>query len=66
LATRRILYAGIVPGASEEACRVEIMNANWIAGADGEDGAFKLTQPLNQEPAGAQKSREHKASPAHV
>jgi hypothetical protein len=42
LATRRILYAGIVPGASEEARRVKIMNANWIAGADGEDGGFEL------------------------
>jgi hypothetical protein len=42
LATHRILYAGIVPGASEEARRVKIMNANWIAGADGEDGGFEL------------------------
>jgi hypothetical protein len=31
-----------VPGASEEARRVKIMNANWIAGADGEDGDFEL------------------------
>ena len=31
-----------MPGASEEACRVKIMNANWVAGADGEDGAFQL------------------------
>src|SRR5207248_4949287 len=42
LATRRSLYAGNVPGASEEARRVKIMNANWIAGADGEDGDFEL------------------------
>ena len=27
-----------MPGASEEARRVKIMNANWIAGADGDDG----------------------------
>ena len=31
-----------VPGASEEARRVKIMNANWAAGADGEDGHFEL------------------------
>ncbi len=31
-----------MPGASEEARRVKIMNANWVAGADGEDGAFEL------------------------
>ena len=42
LATRRNLYAGNVPGASEEARRVKIMNANWIAGADGDDGDFEL------------------------
>jgi hypothetical protein len=42
LATRRSLYAGNVPGASEEARRVKIMNANWIAGADGDDGDFQL------------------------
>src|SRR5437660_12079411 len=35
-------YAGNVPGASEEARRVKIMNANWIAGADGDDGDFEL------------------------
>ena len=42
LATRRSLYAGGVPGASEEARRVKIMNANWIAGGDGADGEFEL------------------------
>jgi hypothetical protein len=31
-----------VPGASEEARRVKIMNTNWLAGADGEDGRFEL------------------------
>ena len=31
-----------MPGASEEARRVKIMNANWIAGADGDDGDFEL------------------------
>jgi hypothetical protein len=42
VATRRSLYAGNVPGASEEARRVKIMNANWIAGADDDDGDFEL------------------------
>jgi hypothetical protein len=42
LATRRTLYSGNVPGASEEARRVKIMNADWIAGADGHDGDFEL------------------------
>ena len=31
-----------MPGASEEARRVKIINANWIAGADGGDGGFEL------------------------
>jgi hypothetical protein len=31
-----------VRGASQEARRVKIMNANWIAGADGDDGDFEL------------------------
>jgi hypothetical protein len=31
-----------VPGASEQARRVKILNANWTAGQDGEDGRFKL------------------------
>ena len=43
LATRRSLYSlRLMPGASEEARRVKIMNANWSAGADGEDGGFEL------------------------
>jgi hypothetical protein len=37
-----IFTLGTVPGASEEARRVKIMNANWIAAADGEDGRFEL------------------------
>jgi hypothetical protein len=43
LATRRSLYAGNVPGASEEARRVKIMNANWIAGDDGDDELMIVT-----------------------
>jgi hypothetical protein len=31
-----------MPGASELARRVEILNANWIAGGDGEDGLFEV------------------------
>ena len=31
-----------MPGASDEARRVKIMNVNWAAGADGEDGRFEL------------------------
>jgi hypothetical protein len=31
-----------VPGASEQASRVKIMNANWEAGPDGSDGRFQL------------------------
>lgn len=33
---------GGVPGASDEARRVKNLNANWIAGADGEDGHFDV------------------------
>jgi len=31
-----------MPGASEQARRVEVVNANWIAGGDGEDGLFEV------------------------
>jgi hypothetical protein len=31
-----------VPGASEQARRVKIMNGNWVAGANAEDGRFEL------------------------
>jgi hypothetical protein len=31
-----------VPGASEQASRVKIMNANWEAASDGDDGRFQL------------------------
>ena len=31
-----------MPGASEQARRVEILNANWIAGGDGKDGLFEV------------------------
>ncbi len=31
-----------MPGASEQARRVAIMNANWVAGGDGEDGLFQV------------------------
>jgi hypothetical protein len=31
-----------VPGASEQIRRVKVMNANWMAGGEGEDGRFEL------------------------
>jgi hypothetical protein len=36
------VYQRADAGASEEARRVKIMNANWIAGAHGDDGDFEL------------------------
>ena len=31
-----------MPGASEQTRRVKIVNANWVAGADGDDGRFEI------------------------
>jgi hypothetical protein len=31
-----------MPGASEQTRRVKILNANWIAGPDGDDGRFEV------------------------
>jgi hypothetical protein len=31
-----------MPGASEQTRRVEVLNANWIAGPDGDDGHFEV------------------------
>jgi len=31
-----------MPGASERARRVTVLNANWVAGGDGEDGLFQV------------------------
>ena len=31
-----------MPGASQYARRVKVLNANWVAGADGEDGQFEI------------------------
>jgi hypothetical protein len=31
-----------MPGASEQTRRVKVLNANWAAGADGDDGRFEL------------------------
>jgi hypothetical protein len=31
-----------MPGASEETRRVKILNANWVAGPDGDDGRFEV------------------------
>jgi hypothetical protein len=38
-----------VPGASEEARRIKIMNANWVAGTDGDDGRFELMIVTNDD-----------------
>jgi len=32
----------MMPGASERTSQVKVLNANWIAGADGEDGRFEV------------------------
>jgi hypothetical protein len=31
-----------VPGASQQTRRVRVLNANWMAGADGADGRFEV------------------------
>jgi hypothetical protein len=31
-----------MPGASEQARPVKILNANWVAGKDGDDGRFEI------------------------
>ena len=31
-----------MPGASEQTQRVKVLNANWVAGADGGDGRFEI------------------------
>jgi hypothetical protein len=31
-----------MPGASEQTRRVKVLNANWVAGEDGEDGRFEV------------------------
>jgi predicted nucleic acid-binding Zn ribbon protein len=31
-----------MPCASEQTRRVKIVNANWVAGADGDDGRFEI------------------------
>jgi hypothetical protein len=31
-----------VPGASEQTSRVMVLNANWTAGGEGEDGRFEV------------------------
>jgi hypothetical protein len=46
-----------VPGASEEARRVKIMNANWIAGVDDEDGGFELMMVTSDD-------RKHVVAPS--
>jgi hypothetical protein len=31
-----------MPGASDQTRRVKILNANWVAGPDGDDGRFEM------------------------
>jgi len=31
-----------MPGASEQTRRVKVLNANWTAGPDGDDGHFEV------------------------
>ena len=31
-----------MPGASEQTRRIKIVNANWVAGSDGDDGRFEI------------------------
>lgn len=31
-----------MPGASEQARRVKVVNANWVAGPEGDDGQFEV------------------------
>jgi hypothetical protein len=31
-----------MPGASEQTRRVKVLNANWVPGADGDDGRFEV------------------------
>jgi hypothetical protein len=31
-----------MPGASQQTQRVKVLNANWIAGPDGDDGRFEV------------------------
>jgi hypothetical protein len=39
---RRVCLTGCMPGASEQTRRVKILNANWLPGAEGEDGQFEI------------------------
>ena len=32
----------VVPGASEQTSQVKVLNVNWAAGPDGEDGRFEV------------------------
>lgn len=50
-------YSDVVPGASDEARRVKIMNANWVAGSDGDDGRVELMIITTDD-------QRHVASPA--
>jgi hypothetical protein len=38
-----------MPGASPQARRVKILNANWIAGSEGDDGHFEVMLVTSDE-----------------
>jgi hypothetical protein len=35
-------HSGTVPGASDQTRRLKSLNANWVAGPDGDDGHFEF------------------------
>jgi hypothetical protein len=37
-----VLLLDVMPGASEHSRRVKILNANWVAGPDRDDGRFEV------------------------
>jgi len=37
----------VMPGASEQTSQVKVLNANWTAGPDGEDGRFEVMIAAN-------------------
>jgi hypothetical protein len=37
-----LLLTDVMPGASEQTRRVKIVNANWVAGPDGDHGRFEV------------------------
>jgi hypothetical protein len=38
-----------MPGASEQTRPVKVLNANWVAGPDGEDGRFEIMVVIDDD-----------------